>query len=202
MTSRARWAEHHYPDPNEVGATGPSGPTGPTGPSGATGPTGPTGPTGVSGATGSTGPTGPGPVGATGPTGATGATGATGPVGATGPGTVVGPNAATTGLAPVVTLGSDAGGAGASASLLQGTDNAGLVQLTTGTGAAAGQQLVLTFSVPYSSPPNVVLFPANANTPPLATVISAVASTIRVAIVSISPLATGTLYQWYYIVLG
>jgi hypothetical protein len=43
MTSRARWAEHHYPDPNEVGATGPTGPTGATGPSGATGPTGASG---------------------------------------------------------------------------------------------------------------------------------------------------------------
>jgi hypothetical protein len=84
-TSRSRWTEQHYPDPNEVGATGPTGPTGLTGATGATGPTGVTGATGVSGATGSTGPTGPGPAGATGPTGATGATGPTGVTGATGP---------------------------------------------------------------------------------------------------------------------
>jgi collagen type VII alpha len=87
MASRTRWAEQHYPDPNEVGATGPSGPTGPTG---ATGPTGVTGATGVSGATGSTGPTGPGPAGATGPTGATGPAGASGTTGATGAAGVTG----------------------------------------------------------------------------------------------------------------
>jgi hypothetical protein len=114
-----------------TGATGAQGPAGPTGAVGSAGATGPTGATGV-GTAGATGPQGNqgniGPAGPTGPQGnastvpgPSGATGATGVKGATGP----------TGTAGIF-----------------GTNNLGVIPLTTNAGTCTIGQLTLT-TAPY-----------------------------------------------------
>jgi hypothetical protein len=75
------------------------------------------------------------------------------------------------------------------------------VVLVPGAGAAAGQQLVLTFAVPFASPVNVVLFPADGNTPPIATSINVIATNTLFAISSTAPLPS-LAFSWYYMVLG
>lgn len=138
----------------DTGATGPQGPKGDTGDTGATGPQGPKGDTGDTGATGATGPQGP-----KGDTGATGAAGQDGQDGADGITPSIQIGNVTAGLVPGVTR--------------RGTDEEPILdfvlpsggptmQAGTCTTNSSGTRTV-TFSSPFSTTPNVVVFAQNAS---------------------------------------
>jgi len=114
---------------------------------------------------------------------------------------VLGPNATSTGAAPGATPVIAGAGTGASASIT-GTDNAGLANLTTGTGPAPGQVARVAFATPYAVPPNVVLMPQNNNAAGVSNLISVQADANGFFISSSGPLTAATMYSWYYIVLG
>lgn len=92
-------------------------------------------------------------------------------------------------------------GTGAAASLLASTDVAGTLQLTTGTGAASGAQVTITFEVPYSQAPKVVLFPKNSDSAIAATKIYITATNTTFVINAGTALIDATNYEWDYHVI-
>lgn len=113
----------------------------------------------------------------------------------------------TTGSAPTASVGAGGGGAGSSATLQAGsTDTAGALIFIPGAGPGAGINATVTFTVPTGRlPKSVQLTPVNGDT-------AAVVTRIFVSVggggtsfsinVDTVPLVAGTVYIWYYLVVG
>jgi hypothetical protein len=123
---------------SSIGATGATGATGPAGPIGAQGSTGPTGAVGAAGPAGATGQAGAmGATGATGAAGPAGATGAAGAAGAAGAKGATGANGAIGPTGPSGTTG------------IFGTNNLGVIPLSTAAGTCTIGQLTLSTAPDY-----------------------------------------------------
>jgi hypothetical protein len=117
----------------------------------------------------------------------------------------LGPNVLSSGPTPSVVPGA-ATGVGATTVMAAGSnDNAGRVDVTTGTGSGAGDYAVVTFATPYlSAPKAVVVGGANVNVPndilPYVPLSSLSANGFTIA--TPDPGVDSTLFQLYYIVVG
>ena len=89
---------------------------------------------------------------------------------------------------------------------LDGSDTAGRVSISTGNvSSVAGDPIVdVTFSAAYSTPPSVILTPANQNAgsvqPPPHTVVSLSGFSVRITS-KVGTLIKNTLYKWSYVVI-
>jgi hypothetical protein len=112
------------------------------------------------------------------------------------------------GNAPTVSAGA-ADGTGASATVLQGRDSAGLLRVITGTSPSSGLLATVTFAHAYTNAPSVILSPANADTaaamvtiyvPAIGDTDGPTTTTFKIKVSS--ALAAGTHYKFYFQVIG
>jgi hypothetical protein len=110
-----------------------------------------------------------------------------------------------TGPAPAVAAGANAG-TSPPAPVIVGDDSKGEITFGTGTSAAAGAQVAVTFNTPYTpgTTPRPVISPANAATAALLPYISAQSATGFTVSVQGSPSSSqaSTVYAFNYIVIG